>query len=288
MQVATVSNFETKKSSLNIKESLASLVANSALAVAPAVVSVPVINKISNIGKKLSKDEVVAMNNAAQKILENTGLKKLGVEIVDMSNIFNMTGMPVKLAEILNPIIGASRGKNAFFTPKNIFGVIDANKIGINTEKLPNALFHEIGHALNYNKGKIFKVMQKLRTPGMILASLLAIFPALTKNTKAKEGQELSKAQKIKNGVRDKAGLLAFGAMVPMLLEEAVASVKGCKLAKGVLSKDLFKKVAKTNAVAYVSYLATAVGIGIAAWGTRKVKDKLVERKEAKLQQAQK
>ena len=55
--------------------------------------------------------------------------------------------------------------------------------------------------------------------------------------------------------------------------------------AKKILDPNLYKKVAKTNKVAYISYLATAVVAGLSVLTAKKVKDKLVEKKEAKLEQ---
>ncbi len=89
--------------------------------------------------------------------------------------------------------------------------------------------------------------MQKMRMPGMIMASAIALFAAFTKEDKPEDGKELTKAQKVKNAVRKNAGKLAFASMVPMLLEEGMASIKGYKWANSILSKDLAKKVLHTN-----------------------------------------
>ena len=287
MRVGNIQATEKKKGGLNFKESVAGFAAGSAASVASLPIGIPIINKMGKIASTLNPSEINSLNQASETILNTTGLKNMGVDIVDIKNVPNLTSMPDKVAELLDPVIGTANGKNAFFTDKAIGNIIGGNKIGINKQKLPTAAFHEIGHALNYNKSGFWRTMQKLRMPGMLIGSGLILFNVLTKKTKPKEGEELSKGQKIKNWVRDKSGFLAFGAMVPMLAEEAAASIKGCKLAKEALkaTPELYKKVAKTNKVAYLTYLTSAAVVGLAAFVTAKVKDKLVEKKEAKLQQ---
>lgn len=96
------------------------------------------------------------------------------------------------------------------------------------------------------------------------------------------ENQELTSAQKTNNFIRDNAGKLTFAAALPMLIEEAMATVKGQKYANKVLKPDLAKKVLKGNAVAYCSYLAVALlgSLGVAT--AVKIKDNAMEKKEYK------
>ena len=285
MTTIRAQNGYAKKSRPNFKESIAGYAVGNVASLASIPVGTAVVSKMSKMATSLNPTEISTLNQASETILNTTGLKSKGVEIANISGLKNLTKLPDKILEFTNPVFATSNGKNAFFTDKEIAGIIGANKIGINKQKLPTAVFHEIGHALNYNKSGFWKTMQKLRTPGMLITSGLLLFNVLTKKTKPKEGQELSKGQKIKNWVRDKSGFLAFGAMVPMLAEEAAASIKGCKEAKKILDPNLYKKVAKTNKVAYISYLATAVVAGLSVLTAKKVKDKLVEKKEAKLEQ---
>ena len=284
MRISKIQNIENKKTKPNFKESVAGVAASQIIPISSMAIGIPVINKMSKIATSLTQTEINNLNQASETILNTTGLKKLGVDIVNINNVQNLTGLPDKVAEIMNPIIGTAKGKNAFFTNKEIAGIIGANKIGINKQKLPTAAFHEIGHAINYNKSGFWKTMQKLRTPGILIATALGIFAAVTKKSKPKDGEELSKGKQIKEKIRNNSGKLAFLAMTPMLLEEAMASIRGCKEAKKLLDPSLYKKVAKTNKVAYISYIGTALSVGLAAFGARKVKDKLIEIKEAKLE----
>ena len=144
------------------------------------------------------------------------------------------------------------------------------------------AAFHEIGHAMNYNFSKIGKALQHMRLPGMIAASAIALYGAFSSKSKPEEGKELTKGQKVNNFIRNNAGKLSFAAMLPMLAEEAMATIKGNKLAGKLLSPDMLKVVKKGNAVAYLTYIATAASWGLASGAAVKVKDTLVAQKEAK------
>ena len=112
----------------------------------------------------------------------------------------------------------------------------------------------------------------------------LALFGAFTKNQKAEEGKELTKGQKVSNFVRNNAGKLSFLAMVPMLLEEGLASIKGGKLAKQVLSPELAKKVSKTNKLAWCTYLCAAAAAGVGSFLAVKIKDVVQNKKNQKAQ----
>ena len=71
--------------------------------------------------------------------------------------------------------------------------------------------------------------------------------------------------------------------MLPTLGEEAMASIRGVKLANKVLDANLAKHVAKGNCIAYMSYLGGAIALGLAAFAGVKIKDHFIEKKAAKL-----
>lgn len=267
----------------NIKGTAGAVIAGAVVQTLASAPSFPAINKMVKISGSLSKDEVSIVNKAGEDIVSKvTNLGKKGVKIIDVTSSKNITNLPDGILELINPLFATARGKNAFFTDKDILN-IPQNSVALNLKKLPVAVFHELGHAFNYNNSAFWKTMQRLRTPGMIVASVIAMFPAFTKETKPEEGKELTKGQKIKNGLRKASPALAFGAMLPMLLEEAKASFRGCKWAKDLLSPKLYKKVFKTNAVAYVSYLATALSFSAFALAAKKVKDNSQNKLEKKL-----
>ena len=52
-----------------------------------------------------------------------------------------------------------------------------------------------------------------------------------------------------------KAAFISTSPLLPNLLEEGVASIKGEYEAKKLLSKDLYKKIIKNNGLSFLAYL---------------------------------
>lgn len=206
------------------------------------------------------------IKTATQKALKTTGLEKAGLKveyIKEKKNIFK------RIKNDVNTIL------NTGFNPKK-------NKIRISEKGLSLASFHEIGHAINYNYSKTGRLLQKLRKPCMALAALLGTFTAMTKTSKPKDGKKLTKFQKIKNYIRENVGKLTFAATLPVLIEEAMATKHGNNLARQFSPPELAQKVVKMNKMAYITYLITAFEVSAGAYAGKKVKDALVEKKEAK------
>ena len=277
--VGTAYNMQIKKA--ESKKKKRGLLASSAAATGSNAVqlgvSLPlagfVIKSMSSINKKLSKDQINQIMDSADKFINSKGLSNKGVAIHNIESAgVNLTGIPNKIMEYIDPITSAAAGKNAFFTNKAI-SEYGKNSIILNKNKMSTAVFHEIGHAINSNNSKFWRLMQGMRTPTMALAAGLALFGAFTNKAEAKDGKELTTGQKAKNAIRNNAGKLAFAAMIPMLAEEGMASIRGCKWAKSNLPKELFKKVLKTNICGYASYLGGAVALGLAALTAVKIKD---------------
>jgi len=59
-----------------------------------------------------------------------------------------------------------------------------------------------------------------------------------------------------------------------------MASLRGNSWAKEFLSPEIAKKVCRGNKVAYISYLAAALGAGLAARAAVYVKDKIVSKSD--------
>lgn len=161
---------------------------------------------------------------------------------------------------------------------------IKGNSVVLSKEGLHSAGFHELGHAMNRNLSKFGKFLQSSRPVSMYLPVLLALYGACTRKAKPKdEESKLNGAQKTHNFVRNNAGKLAFLASVPMLLEEGMATVKGQKFANKLLKPDLAKKVSKANIWAYMTYVTVALFGAFAATTAVKLKDRAIDKKEAKL-----
>lgn len=282
-----ISNNVVKNSekSNDIKSSVAAYTAASVVPLSIMPAQLLAADRMSKISGTLDKDTVEIVNKAADDVLDKlTNLGKKGVKIHNYQNAgINLTGLPDKLLEMTNPLFATAKGKNAFFANKAIPAAdIAKNTVVVNRDKLSLSTFHELGHAHNFNNSKLWKAMQNVRTPSMILASAFAILPALTKDIKPKEGEELTTKEKINNGLRKASPALAFFSMAPMLLEEGKATLNGNKWAKELLNPETYKKVAKSNRYGYASYLATAASFALMAFVAKGVKDKFTNKNEEK------
>ena len=165
-----------------------------------------------------------------------------------------------------------SNGKNAFCVPrlkdKSSLVVLNKDKMGFST-------FHELGHAVNAQSHGYKKFLNVMRGPIALLIPLTLITGLLTNRS----DDENSDMGKFINGLKDNSGLIAAACTVPTIAEEGVASINAAKLAKGVLDKDLYKKLNKLNAKAWCSYLLSAVVIGSAVEFSVKLRYKIVESK---------
>jgi len=245
-----------------------------------------VVNKIQKIGQ-LSQDKVDILHNAAETALCNTGLKEKGAKIVYLKREAGEIPPP-KILINLSPLEQVKDGKNAFYAFKDAINpltkevMFSKNTIMMPEKDLSYIAFHEIGHGLNHNFSKLGRILQKMRNPMMAIAGNIALFCAFTKNAKQEEGKDLTTGQKVKNFVRNNAGKLSFAAMLPMLLEEGMATYKGQKLADKLLTKDMAKIVSKGTKVAYLTYIIGALSIATTSFATVKIKDYLVAKKENK------
>lgn len=231
-------------------------------------------------------DTVQILHNAAEEALKVSGMAAKGVKIQYLKEPATKKGL-WGMMSTPNPIEQIKNGFNACFLPKgikNLFGefAYKPNTILMPEKEMSFAAFHEIGHSINWNTSKFWRTMQKMRMPGMVLASLPMLYGAFSKKSVAEDGKELTKKQKLNNFIRDNAGKLSFAAMLPMLAEEGMATIRGQKLANKILSPDLAKHVMKGSGVCYLSYLGAAAAVAVGSYAAVKIKDYLVNRKQAK------
>lgn len=166
-----------------------------------------------------------------------------------------------------------TKGKNAGYLSRT-------NKILVNSEKIGYAGFHEMGHAINKNFSTIGKAIQKMRLPMMIAAGAMPVIALLT-NKRTENNPPQTKWQKTKNFIKENVGKLTTLAFVPVIAEEIMASVRGQKLAKSVLPKELMKNVTKTHIIGATSYIGTALILGVAAFTANKVRDRIAHGKQS-------
>ncbi len=247
------------------------------------------MNGIQKSSKGLTQEQIQTLNQIADRVIDTSGLAAKGVKIDNVTWAgLNLTGLPDNIYDMVNSYSAVANGKNAAFLDKDAKNLLTGeimhtkNSIIANREKLPTALYHEIGHAFNKNNSKVFAMMQKMRMPAMALASLIPLFCAFTKKAEAEDGKELTAGQKAKNFVRNNSGILATTAMLPVVAEEAMASFRAGKWANANLPKELAKKVKTGNAWGLASYAAAAIALGISATIATKVKDSIMEKQKQK------
>ena len=202
-----------------------------------------VSNELSKTGKEFIE--------ASKKAFGMSGLaQKYGTEFVNVKNISDVKDIDkaipkwIKKFPKLEKIVikKLESAKTAIAEGKNACFVPNTNKIYVNTDKMSYASFHEMGHAL-----------------------------------KAEGEQPTGVVDKVTTFIKDNCGKLAFLGTLPTILEEGLASVKGAKLAKEVLSPQNYKLLNKFNGAAWLSYLGMGVGITAATVLASKVRDAIAK-----------
>lgn len=220
-------------------------------------------------------DEYKKIRAYADDIIDKKGLKSKGltIQIYTPENLKKIKPLPEKASigekflyiRLFNRVKTLAYGLNAFFIPK-------MNKIKMNDKSLYSSVFHEIGHALNFNSSKSMKFIQNIRTISTISLPVIGIsslFLRLFHNKKQSENK--TKWEKTKDFISNHSGKILFLTFSPILIEEGVASIKGIKLAKPYLSRLQHKQHIKNLSLALGSYLlipvvfASATNIGIFA-----------------------
>ncbi len=255
--------------------------------IAASVLSTPFALKMLQLSK-LTDDEFNAISHAMPNVLEKSGLAKKGCGIIratadNLSEIKNILldevrnnaifkFMPkfVQEAEAIKTLREVDKGFNAFCAFKN-------KKIIMPEKTLALAFFHEAGHAMNSTMSTLGKTLQKCRSLAFLTLPILLV--SLLKGKKSEGEQAKGFWDKTTTFIKNNAGKLSFMTMIPIILEEGLASMKGNKLAKQFLNPELAKKVAQSNRYGFITYLILAATTGIGIHLGIKLKDKLMQQK---------
>lgn len=244
-----------------------------------ALSQMPFLNYGLNKIRKLNLDvDTVEISKGLDKALEVSKMKDAGVKIIEPKfrvKPLSKNKLLDKMIELFQPVIGASRGRNA------VFFMNGSNQIMLNKNKIGTAGFHEIGHAINRNSSKFWKTVQNIRFPGMALASVI-LLTALLKRKKADGEEPKGFFDKSTTFVKENAGKLSMLVSLPVFAEELKASLRGNKLAKQVLSPELYKKVVKTNKWSTMVYLSGVLAAGLTGYLASKTRDAVAHPKEIK------
>lgn len=264
-------------------------------------VSLPVAGKIVDKMKQLSDlpdDEFKQVETAIDKALKNTGLSEKGVTIKKVPTV-EVESYLDKCLALVDPVESTKHGNNSYYSKNSEGTLFDKLKKMLPKEKaeallsktiyrpeknLSLIVFHEMGHAANEHFSGLGKFLQKIRGPLIKIAPITILLIGLLKTKKAPDEKPRKTTDKINTFIKNNAGKLTFLALTPMLIEEAMASIKGCKFAKDAgLSKELLAKVTKANKVAYLTYFISAILAPIGITLGIKVKDAIAHKKLKKV-----
>ena len=224
---------------------LASLTASAIMGTMP-LYSKPFLKQVT---KEHSRNHLY--KDAFFKAIEKSGLKEKGLQFVNLNDQSNIVGDKM--------IKAIQKGVNACYVP-------DKKQVLLNADKATIMGFHELGHAINHLKSPVGRFLQKLRKPGYAIAGVMGTL-ALFSRPKPKEAK-----RNALDVVLDNSGKIAFAALLPTVVEEAMASYRGAKLAKDAgIAKDLIKNLNKLNGKAWLSYLGYAVATGLSVFAASKI-----------------
>lgn len=267
---------------------VAGSITNNLVSQSRALYTPKIFKEMGKLSESLTADEFKQVEDTVSQAVKDTGLDKKGVGIIKATaeNAEEITQIMSKEIDA-NPItkimpkfikdIAATINTAQMASGKNACYTFASKKIIMPEKDLILAAFHEAGHAMNANLSTIGKALQKCRPLTMLMVpiSLIALF-----KTKKADGEEpKNKLDKATDFVKKHAGKLTFLTFAPILIEEGMATLKGNGLAKKLLSPDLAKKVSKTNALGYLTYLGMAVLSSVGIFLGTKVKDKIAHNK---------
>ena len=260
-------------------------IAASAIVLAPMTpVGRLYVNGVRNLNTNVDKnelraaiDEALSSSNTGTKILDFSN--KTPREIQKLYNDFlsqQEKNIPKKeffnklkkvtLKRVLAPYVN---GNNAgFFSGKN--------RIFVNVDKFGTAVFHEIGHAINYNSSPFWKVIQKMRVP-LVYAPSAFLMVSLFKRKKLEGEEPKNGFDRATDFIKSNAGKLSMLAMVPVIAEELKATLRGNKMARQLCSPELYKKVVKTNTLGAITYISAALLTGLSVYAAGKIKDSIAK-----------
>jgi len=260
------------------------------LADMPHSIGAPIIMaRAAMLSNSLNKDEFSQVEKAVKETIKRSGLEDKGVSIIkttaenkdEVAKIVQkeIDNSPLKyLPKGLKDSLGKkiysqmTSGQNACYT-------FASKKILMPEKELCLALFHETGHAMNANLSNIGKALQKCRIATALGLPIALI--ALLKNKKAEGEKPKNDLDKTTTFIKNNAGKLTFATFIPMLLEEGLATAKGNKFAKEILSSNLAEKVVRTNSLGFMTYLLLATTSSLGIYLGTKVKDSIARNKIA-------
>jgi hypothetical protein len=224
----------------------------------------PYIEKALKQNGLENKLNVIDLNTSnAEAVKKQLGLTNIKSNATSKI-IYHLMRLPNNITKSFNRTLN---GANAFFSTKH-------NAVVCNFDKFGAPIFHEIGHKLNSQSKNFFvKTLSKIRNPLAVFGTIGVSTVAMLTKPKS-ERKETKGIGKLNGFIKDNCGLIATGMMLPLTIEEIIASVKGGKIAKETgLTGDLLKKVQKAHKISMASYIAGALATGLGVYLASKLRD---------------
>ena len=275
---------EKKKDSFTQAKAVgAGLLASQTVGMAAMPINMPLMGRMAKISSASDAD---AYRTALKAMIDGSALKNTGLTLIDLSKdksvakefdriLKNSNAFQKFMIKLTNPIYQATKGENAAYAPI-------LNNVFVDIEKMGASVFHELGHALNYNTSKFWKTLQLSRMPVQSLLIPALILTAILKKPKKDGEQPQGFLDKTTTFIKNNVGKLSGLAMLPLFAEEIKATLNGQKYAKKLLSPELYKKVTKSNIYGAITYGVVLAITAFGAWAGNKIADKIREKAETK------
>lgn len=269
-------------------------IAASAIVLAPMTpVGRLYVNGVRNLNTNVDKnelraaiDEALSSSNTGTKILDFSNKKMKSLTPREIQKLYNdflsqqEKNIPMKeffnKLKALNKKVTLKRVLAPFVNGNNAGFFSGKNRIFVNVDKFGTAVFHEIGHAINYNSSPFWKVIQKMRVP-LVYAPSAFLMVSLFKRKKLEGEEPKNGFDRATDFIKNNAGKLSMLAMVPVIAEELKATLRGNKMARQLCSPDLYKKVVKTNTLGAITYISAALLTGLSVYAAGKIKDSIAK-----------
>ena len=241
------------------------------------------------VEKNGGKEYINKLNSVIDKVFEKSGLKAKGVKIIDFDKLtfeefiklrdkhYNINTFdefqkftPERKKHYEQIWLNTNmmkKGQDSCCRSGNIW----TNKNSPEILTIP----HEIGHFLNRDLktggiGYYARISKGLKLRQLKSCILLI---SILKNKKEAGEKPIGIIDKTTTFIKDNCGKLAFLTGVPVIIEEAYASVNGQKLAKEFASEKVMKNLVKHNCANLSSYILRALLLGFEVYMASKISD---------------
>lgn len=230
-------------------------------------------SKIGKLRLKITENYFKSINKMMKQSLEKTS--PYDAKTNKLLKNFNLKSMQKFMTTVITTMV--KKGFNAFYLPEGNVAATAKNRASL--------IFHEMGHAANANSSKVMKTLiTKIRAiPKMVAAPVMLVALCHT-NKKSKPEGEKNKFTKALDFIKNNSGKIVFASFLPMIAEEALASIRGVGYAKKALGATKALKIAGLYSIALTSYIGSGAIVGYSTKVAGKVRDKIVYPSEVKKQ----